>query len=93
MTENIYAGLTQLQRFALRHVLHWPTTRFDFLSVDKAALDLPAVRLFRALGKPVTSWTIRSEAEAAAARHGADQIVFEGFLPGTAVSKETVGEP
>jgi glycerophosphoryl diester phosphodiesterase len=88
-----YVGLTQFQRFALRHLLHWPTTRFDFLSVDKAALDLPAVRLFRALGKPVTSWTIRSEAEVQAARRGADQIVFEGFLPGPSVSKETTDEP
>lgn len=76
-----YEGLTQWQRFALRHVLHWPRTRFDFLSVDKEALKLPAIRLFRALGKPVTSWTIRSAAEAQAALGGADQIVFEGFLP------------
>jgi glycerophosphoryl diester phosphodiesterase len=76
-----YAGMTPLQRFALRHVLHWPRTRFDFMSVDKEALDLPAIRLFRALGKPVTSWTIRSDAEAQAALGSADQIVFEGFLP------------
>jgi glycerophosphoryl diester phosphodiesterase len=79
-----YAGMTGIQRFALRHVLHWPSTRFDFLSVDKDALGLPAVRLFRALGKPVTSWTIRSETEARLALGGADQIVFEGFLPQSA---------
>lgn len=87
-----YAGLTQFQRFALRHLLHWPTSRFDFLSVDKGALDLPAVRLFRALGKPVTSWTIRSEAEAEAARRSANQIVFEGFVPQAHVSKEAAGK-
>ncbi len=76
-----YEGFKPWDRFALRHVLHWPWTRFDFLSVDKGALALPAVQLFRSLGKPVTSWTIRSEADAAAALQHADQIVFEGFLP------------
>lgn len=79
-----YASLTQSDRIILRHLLHWPLTRFDFLSVAKDALDLPAVRLFRALGRPVTSWTIRSIAEEAAALKGADQIVFEGFSPKSA---------
>jgi glycerophosphoryl diester phosphodiesterase len=68
--------------FALRHLLHWPMTRFDFISCDKTALDLPAIRLFRALGKPVTAWTIRSQVEADAALASSDQLVFEGFAPG-----------
>jgi glycerophosphoryl diester phosphodiesterase len=80
-TGEDYEGLTQRDRVLLRHLLHWPLTRFDFLSVDKHALTLPAVRLFRALGKPVTSWTIRSVEEAQAALQHADQIVFEGFAP------------
>lgn len=67
--------------FALRHLLHWPMTRFDFVSCDKTALNLPAIRLFRALGKPVTAWTIRSQGEADAALSEADQLVFEGFAP------------
>ena len=75
------ADLTDSQRFVLRHLLHWPWSRFDFISCHDKALDLPAVRLFRALGKPVTAWTIRSDAEARAAAAGADQIVFEGFDP------------
>ena len=79
-----YEGLSPGDRFALRHLLHWPWSRFDFLSVDKAALELPAVKAFRALGKPVTSWTIRSANEASAALLHADQIVFEGFDPGRA---------
>lgn len=77
-----YAWVSPIDRFVLRHVLHWPLTRFDFLSVDKDALTLPAVQFFRGLGKPVTSWTIHSEAEAAAALQHADQLVFEGFAPG-----------
>jgi glycerophosphoryl diester phosphodiesterase len=76
-----YEGLQPADRFALRHVLHWPLTRFDFLSVSQDGLSLPAVRLFRALGKPVTTWTVRSAEQAATALQGADQLVFEGFLP------------
>lgn len=73
--------LTDAQRYTLRHLLHWHETQFDFISCDKAALQLPAITFWRALGKPVASWTIRSQAEAEAARPFVDQIVFEGFDP------------
>ena len=72
------------KKFVLRHLLHWPWTRFDFISCRNVSLQLPAVRLFRALGKPVTAWTITSQADADAARAHADQIVFEGFVPRSA---------
>jgi glycerophosphoryl diester phosphodiesterase len=72
------------QRVVLRHLLHWPLTRFDFISCRDVSLGLPAVRLFRALGVPVTSWTIKSQAGAETALRQADQIVFEGFLPASA---------
>ena len=80
-TGEDYEGLSPSDRFGLRHLLHWPWSRFDFLSVDKEALTLPAVRAFRAMGWPVTSWTIRSTDEARAALQHADQIVFERFEP------------
>ena len=83
-TGEDYEGLSDFHRFVLRHLLHWPMTRFDFLSVDREALLLPAVRAFRAMGKPVTSWTIRSAEQATAALAHADQIVFEGFVPASA---------
>ncbi|HTM78398.1 MAG TPA: glycerophosphodiester phosphodiesterase family protein [Devosia sp.] len=73
--------LTDEQRYTLRHLLHWHETRFDFISCDKAALELPAIKFWRALGKPVTGWTIRSKVEADAAAPYIDQIVFEGFDP------------
>jgi glycerophosphoryl diester phosphodiesterase len=76
--------LTEEQRFTLRHLLHWHETQFDFISCDRNALQLPAISFWRALGKPVTGWTIRSQAEADAARPFADQIVFEGFAPKSA---------
>lgn len=83
-------GLTPRQRLVLRHLLHWPATRFDFISCARAALHLPAIRTFRALGMPVTSWTIRSPADAEAALKQADQIVFEGFLPAVSASLSPV---
>ncbi len=74
-------GLTEEQRYSLRHLLHWHDTQFDFISCDKHALTLPAVTFWRALGKPVTAWTIKSVEEARAALPFASQIVFEGFDP------------
>jgi hypothetical protein len=71
-------------RAILLHLLHYPWSQFDFISCEHTIVDLPAVRFFRNLGKPVTSWTLKS-AEAAAAVNGkVDQIVFEGFEPGRA---------
>jgi glycerophosphoryl diester phosphodiesterase len=69
------------RRGFLRGLWHFPVSNFDFISAHHGALDLPAIRFWRALGKPVTAWTIRSPAEAAAVRGHADQIVFEGFDP------------
>ena len=71
-------------RFLLRHLLHWPWTRFDFISCRNLSLYLPAVRFMRARGMIVTAWTITSPQAALAAARGADQIVFEGFLPESA---------
>ncbi|HHY51115.1 MAG TPA: glycerophosphodiester phosphodiesterase [Alphaproteobacteria bacterium] len=75
------ADLTERQRFVLRHLLHWPWSRFSFISCSHKALDLPAVKLFHALGMPVTAWTVRSAEERRAVGRRADQIVFEGFDP------------
>lgn len=77
-------GISDRDRAVLRHLLHWPWTRFRFISCFHQALDLPAVRFFRALGMPVTAWTIRSSEEKRLALAGADQIVFEGFDPESA---------
>jgi glycerophosphoryl diester phosphodiesterase len=74
-------GMDPWRNFLMRHLLHWPRTRFDFISCDKNALDLPAIRFWHSLGMTTASWTIRSQAEADAALAHADQIVFEGFSP------------
>lgn len=76
--------LTPAQKGFLRHLLHWPWSRFSFISCHSEALNLPAVKFFRGLGLPVTAWTIRSAAEARQVAANADQIVFEGFDPESA---------
>ncbi|WEJ31616.1 glycerophosphodiester phosphodiesterase family protein [Devosia sp. SD17-2] len=83
-SEDYPPGISEDERYILRHLLHWHETQFDFISCDKAALTLPAITFWRALGKPVTAWTIRSKVEAEAARPYIDQIVFEGFDPDSA---------
>lgn len=83
-TADYPPGLTEDERYALRHLLHWHETRFDFISCAKDALTLPAIAFWRALGRPVTAWTIRTRLEAEAADPYIDQIVFEGFNPDSA---------
>jgi glycerophosphoryl diester phosphodiesterase len=78
------SGLSDIQRSFLRHLLHWPWSRFSFISCHFQALNLPVVRFFRGLGMPVTAWTVRTPDEARLAAAGADQIVFEGFDPESA---------
>lgn len=75
-----WAELSAAQRFAMRHLLHWPSTRPDFLSWDVHDLSRAAVRLARSVaGTPVSTWTVRTPADQARAGLYADQMVFEGF--------------
>jgi len=69
------------RKFVLRHLLHWPWTRFSFISCRNLSLYLPMVRFLHARGMEVTAWTITSEQAARACLRASDQIVFEGFLP------------
>ena len=74
--------LSPAQRADMLHFLHYPRTRPDFLSWNVA--DLPHAIPFlarKALGIPVTTWTVRTPAQAEIAKQWADQIVFEGFRP------------
>ncbi|MFG1181363.1 glycerophosphodiester phosphodiesterase family protein [Xanthobacter versatilis] len=67
--------------FVLANLLHWPRSRFQFVNYRVADLDKPAVRLLRALGMPVLTWTVRTPDQRERAARYADQIVFEGFRP------------
>jgi len=56
-------------------------TRPDFISYYIKHIGVSFVRDFRASGRPVISWTIRSPEQAAESAQHADQITFEGFDP------------
>lgn len=53
-----------------------------FISHNRRDLASPRVAELRAGGTPVLCWTIRSPEEEAAARQYADNVTFEGYIPG-----------
>ena len=72
------------QRHGMTHLRHAFRTRPHFVAYR--VNDLPAAAPWIArniFGLPLLTWTVRTpEQRARAARH-ADQMIFEGFLPGT----------
>lgn len=79
-----YGGLTTIERFGLRHLLHIPRTRPQFIAYDCRALPAPGPWLWRLLrGLPILTWTVRSAAEQRRVGRWSDQIIFEDFEPGS----------
>lgn len=77
-----WAGLSAATKFAWGNLLHFPRTRPDFVAHYVKELPAPAPTLARRmLGRPLLTWTVRSEADRATARAHADQMIFEGFRP------------
>lgn len=77
-----YEKLDATQKHALANLLHFNESRPDFLSWKVA--DLPSAAPFlsqKALGLPVTAWTVRTSEERERAKVHSDQMVFEGFRP------------
>jgi glycerophosphoryl diester phosphodiesterase len=72
------------QRQEMTHLRHFFRTRPDFVAYWVDELPSIAPWLARNLfGCPLLTWTVRTgEQRARAARH-ADQMIFEGFVPGT----------
>ena len=68
----------------MTHLRHFFRTRPDFVAYWVNELPSAAPWLARNLfGCPLLTWTVRTpEQRARAARH-ADQMIFEGFVPGT----------
>lgn len=74
--------LSRRRRFKLRHLMHWPQTRPDFVSWDVHDLpNLTVTAARRLIGAPLMTWTVRTPEEQARADLYADQMVFEGFMP------------
>lgn len=77
-----WGHLSAWQRFSMRHLLHWPKTRPNFISWHVKDLPRPAIAFAHdRLRAPLMSWTVRTPEDQARAGLYADQMVFEGFLP------------
>ena len=76
-----WSELSTWQRVRLRWFFHLAQTRPQFVSYDIKNLRSAAPRTVRALGLPLITWTVRSQADAELAAKWADQITFEGFMP------------
>ncbi|PSC03023.1 glycerophosphodiester phosphodiesterase [Alsobacter soli] len=77
-----YARLSPLQKHAMANLLHYERSRPDFLSWQVQDLQSAAPYLCRkAVGLPVMTWTVRTPEDRERAAAGADQMVFEGFVP------------
>lgn len=69
------------QRLSLRHGLAMPECDPHFLHYHVKGLPYGPTRLFRQLGRPVLTWTVRTPQERETAARYADQMIFEGFRP------------
>jgi glycerophosphoryl diester phosphodiesterase len=79
VTHADYDILPVRQRLGLRDLAHLPETQPDFISYHWRDLPFPPVTRFRAAGRPVIAWTIRSRHDTAIALCYSDQVTFEGF--------------
>lgn len=79
VTDPEYDMLPAEERDRLRDLAYLSEITPDFISYHWRDLPHPAVAQFRASGRPVITWTIRSRHDAATALRYCDQITFEGF--------------
>ncbi|MCP1169119.1 glycerophosphodiester phosphodiesterase family protein [Limimaricola litoreus] len=68
----------------LREIPDYDNLGAGFISHEANDLDRPRVAELRAQGAKLLCWTIRSPEEEEAARRIADNVTFEGYLPGPA---------
>jgi glycerophosphoryl diester phosphodiesterase len=75
---------TAAQRRGMLHLRHAFRTRPDFVAYWVDDLPAPAPWIARHIfGLPLLTWTVRTPAQRQRAARHADQMIFEGFLPGT----------
>jgi glycerophosphoryl diester phosphodiesterase len=83
-TEADWPQASAEQRRGMTHLRHAFRTRPHFVAYW--VNELPAVAPWIArnvFGLPLLSWTVRTPEQRARAARCADQMIFEGFLPGT----------
>jgi len=72
------------QRHGMTHLRHFFRTQPDFVAYWVNELPSAAPWLARHLfGRPLLTWTVRTPEQRARAARYADQMIFEGFVPGT----------
>jgi glycerophosphoryl diester phosphodiesterase len=82
--DDYWTKLTPAQRDGMLHLRHVFRTRPHFVSFWVEQLPAPAPWIARNIfGLPLLAWTIRTPEQRERAARCADQIVFEGFDPGT----------
>lgn len=74
-------ALAPSRKCSLANVLHAPRTRPHFLAYRVDDLPAPITTIARLLGRPVLTWTVRTDAQRRIAAQHADQMIFEGFRP------------
>jgi glycerophosphoryl diester phosphodiesterase len=72
------------QRHGMTHLRHAFRTRLHFVAYWVDELPAAAPWIARNIfGLPLLTWTVRTPEQRARAAQNADQMIFEGFLPGT----------
>ena len=74
--------LTPAHARSMAHLTHFPRTRPHFVAYYVKDLPVLAPLALRWLfGRPLLTWTVRSEEDRRRAAQWADQIIFEGWRP------------
>ena len=83
-TEKDWPDASPAQRHEMTHLRHFFRTQPDFVAYWVNELPSTAPWLARNLFRcPLLTWTVRTPEQRARAARYADQMIFEGFVPGT----------
>ena len=82
--DGSWTKLTPAQRQSMLHLRHAFRTRPHFVAFWVNQLPAPPPWIARnVFGLPLLTWTVRSSEQRDRAARYADQMIFEGFVPGT----------
>lgn len=82
--DDYWKGLTSEQRQSMLYLRHAFRTRPHFVAYWVNQLPAPAPWIARnVFGLPLLTWTVRTPEQRQRAARYADQMIFEGFVPGT----------
>ncbi|MCA1552705.1 glycerophosphodiester phosphodiesterase, partial [Bradyrhizobium sp. BRP19] len=82
--DQYWAKLTPAQRDSMLYLRHGFRTEPHFVAYWVNQLPAAAPWIARNLfGCPLLAWTVRTPEQRAKAARYADQMIFEGFTPGT----------